>query len=57
MAIISFLTDFSIVSGLTAHVSYFEDENVAAFILKEAMAPHELVKEKKMKTLILDETD
>lgn len=49
--------DFSIVSGLTAHVSYFEDENVAAFILKEAMAPHELVKEKKMKTLILDETD
>jgi hypothetical protein len=33
--------DLSIISSISAHVSYFEDENTASFILKES-----LVKEK-----------
>lgn len=46
------LLDLSIVSGITAHVSYFEDENVAAFILREVLAEKKKVFEKKARTLV-----
>lgn len=31
------LLDISIVSSISAHISYFEDENIAAFILRETL--------------------
>ena len=30
--------DVSLVSAISAHISYFEDENTAGFILKELLA-------------------
>ncbi|CCH43967.1 putative phospholipase, mitochondrial [Wickerhamomyces ciferrii] len=44
--------DVSIISSISAHISYFEDENVAGFILKEILAKHERVKEKSAKILV-----
>jgi len=43
--------DLSIISSISAHISYFEDENVAGFILKEILAKHERVKEKSAKVV------
>ncbi|ONH68503.1 Phospholipase DDHD1 [Cyberlindnera fabianii] len=40
--------ELSIVSGVTAHTSYFEDENIAAFLLKETLTHHDPVSEKKV---------
>lgn len=44
--------DLTIISSISAHISYFEDENVAGFILKEILAKHETVKEKTAKKLV-----
>lgn len=44
--------DLTIISSISAHISYFEDENVAGFILKEILAKHETVKEKTAKILV-----
>jgi hypothetical protein len=44
------LLDLSMPS-ISAHVSYFEDENVAAFILKETMTKHDKVKKKTVITM------
>ena len=44
--------DLTIISSISAHVSYFEDENIAGFILKEVLAKHEKVKEKTAKVRV-----
>lgn len=48
--------DIGFVSSISAHVSYFEDENTAAFILRETLTKREPVSEKRVRLLNPDDS-